>query len=121
MRAMGPIGFNLFMQPGDKTTQQMIRSMDRGLYITRFWYTRIVHPTECIVTGMTRDGVYMVVDGEIAYPVKNLRFTQSYVEALDNVVSVGDTTMMLTSDYGEMQYNVPALKIRDFNFTGSTV
>jgi PmbA protein len=70
---------------------------------------------------MTRDGVFMIENGEIAYPVKNLRFTQSYVQALADVESVGRETRLLSSEFGGLIQSVPALKISRFNFTGSTV
>lgn len=120
-RAMGPIPANLFMAAGDASTRELIRSTRRGLYITRFWYTRLVHPKDCVITGMTRDGVYLIENGEIAGAVKNLRFTQSYVEALNGVESVGSETRLLISEYGGMATHVPALKLAKFNFTGSTV
>jgi predicted Zn-dependent protease len=109
------------MQPGHVNLEDMIRSTKRGLYITRFWYTRQVHPRDCIVTGMTRDGVFMIEDGKITFPVKNLRFTQSYVEALANVEAVGDESYLLCRYDGKLPSRTPALKIRSFNFTGSTV
>jgi len=121
MHAIGPIGLNLFMAPGEASLEDMIRSTKKGLYITRFWYTRLVHPRDCIVTGMTRDGVFMVENGEIAYPVKNLRFTQSYVGALANVETIGSDTRLLKSEYGNYAKCVPALKLNGFNFTGVTV
>ena len=121
MQTIGPIGLNLFMQPGDASLEEMISSTRKGLYITRFWYTRLVHPRDCTVTGMTRDGVFMVEGGEIAYPVKNLRFTQSYVDALANVESIGKDTRLLKSEYGSHAKHVPALKLSGFNFTGATV
>ncbi len=61
----------------------MIKSTKRGLWVTRFHYTRPVHPLKVVITGMTRDGTFLIENGEIAYPVKNLRFTQSYLEALN--------------------------------------
>jgi predicted Zn-dependent protease len=70
---------------------------------------------------MTRDGVFMIENGEIAYPVKNLRFTQPYVRALAEVEAVGSETRLLMAMYGAMAVRVPALKIRRFNFTGTTV
>lgn len=121
MNTYGPIGLNLFMQPGEASLEEMIRSTKKGLYITRFWYTRLVHPRDCIVTGMTRDGVFMVENGEIVYPVKNLRFTQSYVEALAKVETIGRETRLLKSEYGIYAKCVPALKLNGFNFTGVTV
>jgi predicted Zn-dependent protease len=121
MQNIGPIGLNLFMAPGETSLDEMIRSTQKGLYITRFWYTRLVHPRDCIVTGMTRDGVFMVENGEIAHPVKNLRFTQSYVDALANVELIGHETRLLKSEYGSHAKCVPALKLSSFNFTGVTV
>jgi predicted Zn-dependent protease len=121
MRSLGPIATNLFMAPGSMSTEEMIRSTERGLFISRFWYTRLVHPKDCVITGMTRDGVFLIEDGELAYPVKDLRFTQSYVEALANVVGVGSETRFLMSEFGGYATRVPALMISKFNFTGSTV
>lgn len=119
-RGMGPIAMHLFMAPGDSSVEEMIRSTERGLYVNRFWYTRLVHPSSCVITGMTRDGVFMIENGEIAYPVKNLRFTQSYVDALNNVQAVGRTAHLLAGEFGNFGVRVPALKIAGFNFTGST-
>lgn len=121
VRAIGPLGLNLFMSPGEASLEEMIASTKRGLYITRFWYTRLVHPSDCIVTGMTRDGVFMIENGEVAYPVKNLRFTQSYLEALNKVEMIGQETRLLKSEYGSHAKCVPALKLSGFNFTGVTV
>ena len=119
-RSMGPFATNLFMAPGEASLEEMIRSTERGLYITRFWYTRLVHPRKCVVTGMTRDGVFVIEKGEVAYPVKNLRFTQSYVNALADVEAVGRETRLLMEDPGGLVTRVPALKISRFRFTGRT-
>ena len=116
----GPLGLNLFMDSGKASLKEMISSTSKGLYITRFWYTRLVHPRDCIVTGMTRDGVFWVDQGEIAFPVKNLRFTQSYVDALANVESIGSDIRLIKSEYGSYAKRVPALKLGGFNFTGVT-
>jgi PmbA protein len=119
-RGYSPLAINLFMAPGDASVGEMIQSTERGLYITRFHYTRPVHPANCVVTGMTRDGVYWIEDGVIRYPVKNLRFTQSYVEALAEVEAIGKETQLVTS-MGIVVARVPALKLKQFNFTSSTV
>lgn len=121
MRGAGPLAQNLFLSSGKSSLEEMIASTPRGLYITRFWYTRLVHPRDCVVTGMTRDGVFWIENGEIAYPVKNLRFTQSYVQALAEVEAVGRETRLLKTEYGSRAIRVPALKIGGFNFTGMTV
>ena len=120
-RSLGPLALNLFMAPGTSSVEEMIRSTERGLYITRFWYTRLVHPRDCIVTGMTRDGVFLIENGELAYPVKNLRFTQSYVQALAAVEAIGRETRLQKIEYGSRAICTPALKIARFNFTGVTV
>ncbi len=120
-RSFGPIAINLFMATGDTSVEEMIGSTKKGLYINRFWYTRIVHPRECVMTGMTRDGVFMIEDGQITYPVKNLRYTMSYVKALANVQAVGKASHLFVSEFGDISSCVPALKIDGFSFTGSTV
>ena len=120
MRGFGPLATNLFMAPGATSTEEMIRATERGLYISRFWYTRLVHPRDCVITGMTRDGVFLIENGELAYPLKDLRFTQSYVEALAKVETVGKETRLLTSEFGGQATRVPAVKIRGFHFTGLT-
>jgi PmbA protein len=121
LRSLGPMATNIFMAPGASSVSEMIRTTRQGLYISRFWYTRLVHPRDCVITGMTRDGLFVIKDGELAYPVKNLRFTQSYVEALANVDCVGRDTRLLTNEFGGYAARVPALRINEFRFTGSTV
>ena len=116
----GPIASNLFMQPGDSSLDEMISSTKRGLYVTRFHYTRMVHNRGCVVTGMTRDGTFLIEDGQLSRPVKDLRFTQSYVEALANVEAVSRDRKLLLNE-GGFATRVPALKISKFNFTGVTV
>src|SRR5262245_35512701 len=115
----GPVPINLFLKPGTATLEEMIASTKLGLYITRFWYTRTVHPRDAVVTGMTRDGTFLVRNGEIAHPVKSLRFTQSYVEALKNAETIGMTARVLRSGLGGAT-SVPAVKLGQFRFTSST-
>jgi PmbA protein len=120
-RGFGPLAMNLFMAPGGASVGDMVASTRKGLYINRFWYTRLVHPRDCVITGMTRDGVFMIENGELTYPVKNLRYTMPYVAALANVEAIGKTAPLLVGDYGGLSANVPALKLHGFRFTGSTV
>ncbi len=115
-----PIASNIFMQPGDKTVEELIASTKRGLYITRFFYTRLSHNRGCVMTGMTRDGTFLIEDGEIRHPVKDLRFTQSYVDALNAVEGVGSEAKLVLNEVG-FATRVPALKLASFNFTGATV
>jgi len=116
----GPLPINMFMAPGQATLEEMIASTDRGILVTRFWYTRPVHPKLAIITGMTRDGTFLIEKGEVAYPVKNLRFTQSYLDALASVEMVGRTTKLVRSDFELNGNHVPALKLGEFEFTGAT-
>ncbi len=116
----GPVAMNLFMAPGDKSVEEMIKSTERGLYVTRFWYTGLVHPRDCVITGMTRDGLWLIENGQLTDPVKNLRFTQSYVKALAGVEMVGREAPLFLGEFGPV-VRVPALKIKAFTFTGSTV
>ena len=118
--AMGPVPLNVFMAPGEATLDEMVQSTEHGIYITRFWYTRPVEPRAVVITGTTRDGTFLIENGEIAYPVKNLRFTQSYVEALSGVEAVGNRAKLLTGVGDIARDSVPALKLARFNFTGAT-
>ena len=113
----GPFPLNSFFSPGDATVEQMIKSTERGLYVTRFHYTRPAEPTKVVVTGMTRDGTFWIENGEIAYPVNNLRFTQSYLEALNGVEAIGSKPKLMEG-FGTV--SVPALKLSAFTFTGAT-
>ncbi len=115
-----PIASSLFMQAGDKSVEQLIASTERGLYITRFFYTRLSHNRGCVMTGMTRDGAFLIEDGELRHPVKDLRFTQSYVDALAGVEGVGNEARLVLNEVG-FATRVPALKLASFNFTGVTV
>ena len=115
-----PLATNLFMQPGNETLEGMIGSTPRGLYVTRFHYTRLVHSKGCVMTGMTRDGTFLIENGRISHPVRNLRFTQSYVEALAGVSAVSNQTKLLLNESG-FATKVPRLKLNGFNFTGVTV
>ena len=116
----GPMPSNLFFAPGDATPEAMVQSTERGIYVTRFHYTRPVDPTRVVVTGMTRDGTFLVENGEIAHPVKNLRFTQSYLEALNHVELVGRQTRLLGGMGIPRCDSIPALKLARFRFTGVT-
>ncbi len=115
----GPMPMNLFLRTGTTSLEAMIKSTKLGLYITRFWYTRTVHPREAVITGMTRDGTFVVRDGEIAHPIKSLRFTQSYVEALKYTEAIGSTPRLLRSGMGGAT-SVPPVKLAKFRFTSST-
>jgi predicted Zn-dependent protease len=113
----GPFPLNLFMEPGDADLERMISSTPRGVLVTRFHYSNIVHPLESSITGMTRDGTFLIEGGEVAHPVKNLRFTQSILDALRDTSEVGTETE-LASEFFFSASRVPALKVDAFNFSG---
>jgi PmbA protein len=115
----GPLPLNLFLEPGHASMEEMIRATGRGLLVTRFHYSNIVHPREAVITGMTRDGTWLIEDGEVRHPVKNLRFTQSILEALRDVEMVGSDTE-LASEFFFSASRVPGLRISSFNFTGKS-
>jgi|CXWL01.1.fsa_nt_gi predicted Zn-dependent protease len=115
---IGPLPLHLFMAPGDAAIDDMIRDVRRGIWVSRFWYTRTVHPLNVVTTGMTRDGTFLIEDGKIVAPVRDLRFTQGYVEALNNVDAVSRDPMLVLGDIGGGARLVPALKIAKWNFTG---
>jgi PmbA protein len=115
----GAFPLNLFLQPGESTIEEMVSATKRGLLITRFHYSNVVHPIETVITGMTRDGTWLIEDGQIQQPVKNLRFTQSILEALSNVDLIGRQSA-LVSEFFFAATRVPALKIGSFNFSGKS-
>jgi PmbA protein len=115
----GPFPLNLFLEPGDASVDEMIRATERGLLVTRFHYSNVVHPMESVITGMTRDGTWLIEDGEVKHPVKNFRFTQSIEEALRDVEQVGRDTE-LASEFFFSSSRVPGLRISSFQFTGKS-
>ncbi|MBA3236422.1 MAG: TldD/PmbA family protein, partial [Chloroflexi bacterium] len=114
----GPIPYNMVMEPGATPRDELIAGLDRGLLVTRFHYTNPVHPKLAIVTGMTRDGTFLVENGAIVGPVRNLRYTQSYLEALAGTVAVASERRTLKGFMGSMV--VPAVRIDGWSFTGAT-
>jgi predicted Zn-dependent protease len=115
----GPLALNLFLKPGGTPKADLIKGIERGVYITRFWYVNIVHPKQSLLTGMTRDGTFLIENGEIAGPIHNLRFTQSVLEALHNVQDISRETL-LDRDFARITHRVPTLKIGAFNFSSAT-
>lgn len=115
----GPVPLNMFVRTGDATIEEMVRSTKRGLLVTRFHYTNPVHPVLTILTGMTRDGTFLIEDGKVKSPVKNMRFTQNILEAFDGLEALSKEAK-LTEMWGSGSVVVPAMKLRKFSFTGAT-
>ena len=114
----GPFPLNQVMAAGDVGREELIGGLDRGLLVTRFHYTNPVHPKLAIVTGMTRDGTFLVEDGRIVAPVRNLRYTQSYLDAIAGTVAVARERKTLKGFLGGVV--VPALRLDGWTFTGTT-
>ena len=114
----GPFPLNAVMSAGTTPRDELIGGLDRGLLVTRFHYTNVVHPKLAIITGMTRDGTFLVEGGKLVGPVKNLRYTQSYLDAIGGVSAVSDTRRTLRGFLGAAV--VPALRIDGWTFTGVT-
>jgi len=110
----GPMPANLHMASGEASREEMLASIDKGLLVTRFHYTNVVHPTKTVITGMTRDGTFLVENGEIVSGVKNLRFTQSVMEALSRVQMISRERRLASRCY------CPQLHIEGFQFSGRT-
>jgi PmbA protein len=112
----GPFAVNLFMQPGATPKAELIAGVKRGIWVTRFWYVRIVHPKASIITGMTREGTFLIENGKITRPVKDLRFTQSILEALNGTLAISQGTKLQIAEFIGAE-RVPALRLKAFNFT----
>lgn len=116
----GPVAWNLFMAPGSSSRDALQAGIRRGLLVTRFHYINIVHPKKAILTGMTKDGTFLIEDGEIVGPVRNLRFTQSIPEAFSRIEAISAETRLVGAEYTGVHCRVPAVRIAGFTFTGTT-
>jgi PmbA protein len=114
----GEAPMNLVFAGGDTSIEEMIRSTDRGLLVTRLWYIREVDPYEKIMTGMTRDGLFLVEKGKVTQAVRNFRFNQSILEMLRNVEGLGASHRSSGEEAFEMV--VPPMKIHNFHFSEVT-
>ncbi|HUH16396.1 MAG TPA: TldD/PmbA family protein [Methylomirabilota bacterium] len=116
---LGPMALNTFMAPGATPRGDLISGVERGVWVTRFHYLNPVHPKKAILTGMTKDGTFLVENGRRTRPLLNFRFTQSIPEAFSDVRATSRETKLLPGEsFGG--YRVPALHLGSFNFTGVT-
>ena len=115
----GPIPMSLVLKPGKPTLEEMIKSTKQGILVTQFHYVNLLKPLTLDITGMTRNGTYMIENGRISYPVKNMRFTESVVAAFNRVEEIGCEHTVSEAFFGG-KFLVPPLKIKDFNFSSST-
>lgn len=114
----GPMPMNLEMAPGDASIDELIAGVKRGVYVTRFHYVNVEDPISVMLTGMTRDGTFLIEDGKLARPLKNLRFTQSAVEALASCEGVTRERQFVGTEEGAV--HAPGLLLGRFAFTGQT-
>ena len=117
----GPMPTALLAGAGDASFEDLVRSVRTGLLVTRFHYVRVVHPSRGLITGMTRDGTYRIERGEVAGPVRNLRFTDSVVDALRHVVAWGRDRRRYSDERGLPSVTCPPLVTDRFRFTSSTL
>lgn len=116
----GPMALDPVLLPGDDgTVDDLIAGCERGLLVTRFHYTNVVHPKETSITGMTRDGTFLIRDGQIVQAVRNLRFTQSILEALHTIDGLSSTTSYASEIFGDGS-RFPALALPAFTFNSTT-
>ena len=115
----GALPNNPTLAAGDRTAEELIGGVGRGLLVTDFWYVRILDPRTQVVTGLTRNGVWLIEDGRVIRPVSNLRFTQSYFEALGPgaVRGIGRDRALIPGSFEETSL-VPSLHLASWNFTG---
>lgn len=114
-----PLPVNLVLAGGDQTREELIASVDRGVLVSRFHYSNVVNPIETVITGMTRDGTFLIEGGKITRGLKNFRYTQNILAALANNEGMTRAQRFNSSFFGGGAV-VPVVKIRDFNFSGKT-
>lgn len=116
---LGPLPLNVFMAPGTTRRERLIEGIERGVWVTRFHYINPVHPKKAILTGMTKDGTFLIENGRLTRPILNFRFTQSIPEAFSDVRAASRETKLLPGEFAGA-YRAPALRLGSFNFTGAT-
>jgi PmbA protein len=115
---MGEAPMNLVFSGGSSSLDEMVRSTDNGILVTRVWYIRDVDPYEKVLTGMTRDGTFLVRDGKLAGGLRNFRFNQSVLEMLSNVELMGPSVRAAGEESFDMV--VPSMKVNNFHFSEVT-
>ncbi|KRT13108.1 peptidase C69 [Pedobacter ginsenosidimutans] len=105
-----PFSRSMIIEGGTQSLEDLIKSTEKGILVTRFWYIRSVDPQTLLLTGLTRDGTFYIENGEIKFPIKNFRFNESPVIMLNNVEALGKPVRTGSG-------LIPPMKIRDFTFT----
>jgi predicted Zn-dependent protease len=115
----GPLPLNLLLEPGDSSIEEMITSTQRGILVTHFHYTNVLDPVRLTLTGMTRDGTFLIEDGRVTRPVRNLRFTDSVVDVLNRIEHISAERRAVQGFFGG-NFVLPALHISKFNFSSTS-
>lgn len=116
----GPIPWDLVLAGGTQSLEELIASTERGILVTRFWYNRVVDARRTIVTGMTRDGTFLIEHGRLTRGLRNLRFNESVLEVLARAEAIGRDAEPTRFAFVGNCVVAPALRVRDFQFTGVT-
>lgn len=116
----GPVAQDVFFRGGSVAPDDLVAGVSRGLYVATFNYCRVLDPKTLVVTGLTRNGTFLIENGSITDSVTNLRFTQSFVDALGpgNVLGIGDDARFADSEFGPAMMHVPSVRLAAWNFTG---
>jgi predicted Zn-dependent protease len=114
-----PGASNIIMDGGKSSIEEMIKGTERGILVTRFWYIRLVDPQSVLLTGLTRDGTFLIEQGRLKYAIKNFRFNETPVKMLNNIDAMSPAIRITGSErFGPgSAVLAPALKVRDFSFT----
>ncbi len=118
--AFGALPLNVVLPGGTTPASELVAGLERGLLVTAFHYCRVLDPKTLAVSGLTRNGTFLVEDGEVAGAVGNLRFTQSFVDAFapGRLVAVGDDDRYAAGEFGPGMIICPSLSLARWNFTG---
>lgn len=112
-----PYPSNILMSGSDKSVEELISSTENGIYVTRFWYIRTLDPQQLLMTGLTRDGVFLIKNGKIKDAINNYRFNESPINILNNIVDMSIAERIGGSESEDSKIVVPALKLSEFNFS----
>lgn len=118
--SFGAVADSVVVQGGEDDVEDMIAAVDRGLYVATFNYCRILDPKTQVVTGLTRNGTFMIENGKITGAVTNMRFTQSFVAALGDgrILGIGNDQRFADSEFGAGYVRAPSMRLASWNFTG---
>jgi len=115
----GAVPQHIVMRGGKSTIEEMVKKTKKGLYVSRFWYNRIVEPAYLALTGMTRDGTFLIEDGKIICGVKNMRFNESLFNVFRRITDLGSEVRTYDNENGQVMV-VPPIRVEGFRFSGPT-